>query len=714
MSSSGTSAAWVNNGVSGGWTTAGEWTPAAVPGAGANVSIGSAATNLAVPWTVTVAGNQAAGSLTLDMGQSGALSITGALDDSGTANLGAASAGGATVDLGAGASLTVGGNLAAISSTFQVNGGTISTGGFADLSKGTIDIGSGGVWNAASLWDGLFYTASVDITAGGRLAVSGPLNVGFDATKTSDTEGIGSLIATGGGVVTAAMLDVVNTSMVEVDGSSGIVVGSGSSVPGAVAVEKGATLALEAATVSANVVDDGLLAAYLNPSAAAYSAGSGPVITGTLSGDGGVAISGGYTLDVGNAAGFTGAILIASGGTLRINAGAAPTGYIDMAGGTLDLRGLSFASGPTIGYTGSTLTVGGESIDVGSGFSLTRFAVSADGAGGTQVTLTPCYAAGTRIATEAGETRVELLRPGMHVRTAGGRLAPVLWVGQRTVDVRAAPHLAPVRIDMGAFAPGLPRRDLLLSPDHAVSVGEVLMQARALVNGATIRQDATLPAITYVHVELDRHDLLLAEGLAAESYLDTGNRGQFQGTGAPAYGEADPVAEAAALQAFAERGCAKLVLRGPEVAAAQARLRARASAMGWCLVEDPALGFVADRPGLHVVQDGPQTLQVLLPAGTRHVRLVSRSFIPEVLDPAIPDGRQLGVAVAAELDGTWLEEAAFGRGWYPPDAGVQWRWTDGDAELVLPAHDRPVVLTVHLLAAGGRYWVRQAVTTRAA
>jgi hypothetical protein len=31
----------------------------------------------------------------------------------------------------------------------------------------------------------------------------------------------------------------------------------------------------------------------------------------------------------------------------------------------------------------------------------------------------------------------------------------------------------------------------------------------------------------YVHVELDRHDILLAEGLPAESYLDTGNRAAF-------------------------------------------------------------------------------------------------------------------------------------------------------------------------------------------
>ena len=86
-----------------------------------------------------------------------------------------------------------------------------------------------------------------------------------------------------------------------------------------------------------------------------------------------------------------------------------------------------------------------------------------------------------------------------------------------------------MRVKVGAFGTGRPRRDLVLSPDHAVHGSAladgpaVLVPVRYLVNGATIVQEAA-DAISYFHVELDRHDVLLAEGLPTESYLDTANR----------------------------------------------------------------------------------------------------------------------------------------------------------------------------------------------
>jgi hypothetical protein len=67
----------------------------------------------------------------------------------------------------------------------------------------------------------------------------------------------------------------------------------------------------------------------------------------------------------------------------------------------------------------------------------------------------------------------------------------------------------------------------LLSPDHALFVDGLLIPVRYLCNGATIRQDAR-SEVTYFHVELDRHDILRAEGLPVESYLDAGNRGAFE------------------------------------------------------------------------------------------------------------------------------------------------------------------------------------------
>lgn len=714
MSASVTSANWANVGVSGSWADATKWNPASVPGASNNVLIGTMAANTTVPWTVTVAGAQAANSLTMDMGSHGTLSVTGALNVAGTADLGYGTVAGGTVDLGAGASLTVGGNMVAMDSTFVVNGATVTTGGYADLDGANAALQNNAVWNANSLWIGQFFTTGVTVGAGSRLDAAAQINVGYDGTKTTPfVEGIGSLAAAGGGIVSTPSLDVVNGSVVQVDSLSSIAIGGAPTVAGALAIGSGGTVALEAAKVTANVVDNGILTALLNPNAASLSAGTGPVISGTLSGGGSVHVGTGYTMEVGNAAGFAGSVTIDHGGTLRLDAGGAPTGPISMKEGTLDLRGLAFSGSQALAYAGSMLSVDGTTLDVGTGLSVQDFTTSKDATGGTIIVEVACYAAGTRITAEQGEVAVELLRAGDRVRTASGRIAPVRWVGQTTLDVRRHPHAAPVRIAPGAFAPGLPRRELLVSGDHAIAIGDVLIPARKLVNGATIRQDLSVPAITYVHVELDRHDLLLAEGLAAESFLDTGNRGQFEGNATePTRFDADPEAEA--LRIFAERGCAPLVLHGPVVEAAHARLKARAEALGWQLVADAALTIEADGMPAQAAPDGPDALRVVVPPGTRRLLLRSRSFVPAAVDPAIRDGRELGVAVAVELDGTRLDEAAFGSGWYAADPGMPWRWTDGAATLLLPSRSRAAIATVHVVRASARYWVRGETLAQAA
>jgi hypothetical protein len=97
------------------------------------------------------------------------------------------------------------------------------------------------------------------------------------------------------------------------------------------------------------------------------------------------------------------------------------------------------------------------------------------------------------------------------------------------VDFRRHPNrqrILPVRIAAHAFAPDQPRRELLLSPDHAVFVNDVLIPVRHLINGTTVAQ---IPrhAITYYHIELPRHDVLLANGMPSESYLEAGARDAF-------------------------------------------------------------------------------------------------------------------------------------------------------------------------------------------
>ena len=695
MSGTTTSATWASVGGNGNWTVPANWSGGSVPGANTNVVVGTPTVNTTAGWTVTVSGAQTVNNATLEMGTGGTLSVAGALNIAGNASLGYASVGGATVDLGAGASLTVGGNMVALLTNFQVQGGTVTTGGYADIDESNVTIANGGVWNGDTVWLGEFFTTGATVGANGALSAN-ELLIGKDGTTAAPyVEGAGYLDVTAGGVVSAAStLAVVNGSKVTVDAASAVVVGGAPSVAGAIAIGAGGMMSLENSTVTGAIADNGVLNVMADAGASSLSAGTRGMITGALSGTGSLTIGAGYTLAVQDASGFSGSIA--------------------MAGGALDLTGLAYGSGQTLAYDAATgiLTVGTDMLHVGTGLALAQFADAKDAGTGTVVMETACYAAGTRIAAEFGELTVESLRPGDLVRTAAGRLAPVRWVGQSRIDVRQHPHAAPVRIAADAFGPGRPRRDLLVSGDHAIAVNDVLIPAARLLNGASIRQDFAAPAVTYVHVELDRHDLLLAEGLAAESFLDTGNRGQMDGSDPAPRFDAERTEQALAI--FAERGCARLVLAGPAVEAAQAQLRARAQALGWRLVEDPGLLVEADRLGVQVLPDGPSALRVVVPAGTRWVRLLSRSFVPAVLNPAVPDGRLLGAALALDLDGAWLPEAAFSTGWYAPDDGASWRWTDGAATLLLPALPRPAVLTLHLMPAGARYWIREDALARAA
>ena len=147
-----------------------------------------------------------------------------------------------------------------------------------------------------------------------------------------------------------------------------------------------------------------------------------------------------------------------------------------------------------------------------------------------------CFASGTEIRTARGDVPVERLVIGDLVVTAGGATRPIRWLGSRTLDCRRHPRPAdvmPVRIVAGAFGEDRPARDLWLSPGHSVCLdilGEVLIPASALVDGAAITQ-ISVKEVTYWHVELESHDVILAEGLPAESYLEMGNRSFFSESG---------------------------------------------------------------------------------------------------------------------------------------------------------------------------------------
>ena len=219
----------------------------------------------------------------------------------------------------------------------------------------------------------------------------------------------------------------------------------------------------------------------------------------------------------------------------------AVAGRCDQRGCAVDLVGLAPGTlTPNYSGTGSggTLAISNGSSIVASlafagNYVNAHFTLDPDGAGGSDVELVPCFCAGTRIATPRGEVAVEDLRAGDRVLTVSGARRKIRWIGHRRVACTGHPRpdqVWPVRIRAGAFGDHQPIRDLLLSPDHAVLRAGDLIPIRYLVNGATVVQEPR-DAVTYWHVELDRHDVLLAEGLGCESYLDTGNRSAFAGGG---------------------------------------------------------------------------------------------------------------------------------------------------------------------------------------
>lgn len=245
------------------------------------------------------------------------------------------------------------------------------------------------------------------------------------------------------------------------------------------------------------------------------------------------------------------------------------TGAADLAGfigsGALDLA-LSVNGGSTINGPGNLLTRllarAGAQVHI-------SYAYLPNASAGVA-----CFAAGTRIATEEGETPVQLLQIGHRVRSVlRGGIAPIVWIGHRQVvcDRHPRPDRAwPIRVVAGAFAPGMPARDLFLSPDHAVFVDDVLVPVRHLKNGTTIAQ-VPADSVIYYHVELDAHDVLLAEGLPAESYLNGGDRSAFANGGGVV--QAYPDFNVLAWEA---EGCAPLVVTGPILDAVRSRVERRA------------------------------------------------------------------------------------------------------------------------------------------
>ena len=551
----------------------------------------------------------------------GANPSTGTLTDSGTIS----GTGGTAVRFGDGAERLI------LEPGFVINGSVV--GGTAANDVTTLELGAGtsGAFNAVTgdsgtLTNGFSFSdiQAIAIDAGATWSFTGA-----DAIATLQASGT---------VIVASSLDV--TSALDPTGG------------GTLQVAASATLEVASAVGAGNTISLGAGAKLVIDTAADFGTGQGTA---------------GYSGDV--IAGF-------------------------VQGDVIDLADVSYASATIQSYTPGT-----NQLQVGDGTHTADLSFAAgapglpgtlvlgnDSNGGTVVESVACYGRGTRILTVRGEVAVENLRVGDLVVTfldAGATLKPVKWLGHRRVDLR--PHFQPanthpVRFRAGALDERCPHRDLLVSPNHRMRFGDTLVTAIELVNGASVVQDS--PAqIEYWHVELDGHDVILAEGVQAETYQDTGNRAAFENGSVVLL---HPVLDGDVLQPCLPYAGADAEIR--------THLIARAEALGWMRSVDPAPWVEASGQRIMPVREG-YCSRFELPPGCSNVRLRSRSGRAWDVDPHSSDRRQLGLKLhgltlhgrngtqGVALDSPLLVEG-FDR--VERDAtGWTWRWTNGDAVLAL-------------------------------
>jgi len=143
-----------------------------------------------------------------------------------------------------------------------------------------------------------------------------------------------------------------------------------------------------------------------------------------------------------------------------------------------------------------------------------------------------CFLAGSMITAPTGETPIEELSIGDRVQTAKGEYVDVKWIGRQTVATRFGPaeRLMPVRFAAGSLGDRLPTSDLTVTADHGMLVDGVICHAGALVNGTTITRVPLAEMgerYTVYHIETDAHEIILANGAPAETFIDNVSRRAF-------------------------------------------------------------------------------------------------------------------------------------------------------------------------------------------
>lgn len=642
---------------------------------------------------------------------------------------------GAVMALQADASIAAGGMLAVLTESFAVSG-NVSVAGTAIISGALTATGALLVAGSVSV-SGSLVAGSASISAGGDLAqtggqgrfgsltVAGVLDVVNAGSISAASLALSGVMDLGGNAALVSS-GVVSTSGSLVVGPDGRVMAGGLNQTAGVLSLGGMADFAGAVTLDGLALLGGgtLLAPFVSLQAGALLIGGG--VVGAVGSLGVMVVNGGTVIAAGDLI-LAEDVTLSNGGAISLAGSSALDIFHAVTGGTIEFAGsdavltindagqFSAAVGgmldhdviDLIGVAPSLVSFSGGQVSVvdGNGVAVGQFGLAvaagqpavqilADGAGGSLITLggdMPCFARGTRLLTPNGYRPVETLRPGDPVITLGGERRAVRWVGWRTLDLNGYDKAQPVLFAPHALGPGMPKRGVCLSPLHAVWIGGVLVPACHLVNGATIKV-AKQAAVTYYHIELDRHEILLAEGMAAESFIDNGNRRQL-------YTELG-------VRGRACQPVARLVTGGAELAAIRWRLHEIALQAGFSLTYQPGLRAVA--AGASVLPDirrnrGRREMRFAFPKAAGALGLVARTAAPADTDPDCDDRRQLGICLAGLPPGVRL-----GAGWFEQAGGDAGIWMGAAGRLDFEGKLRQG-LTLGL-AAVIRSWVAPAPT----
>ncbi len=142
-----------------------------------------------------------------------------------------------------------------------------------------------------------------------------------------------------------------------------------------------------------------------------------------------------------------------------------------------------------------------------------------------------CFTPGTKIATKRGEVPVQQLKEGDRVLTRDNGPQEIRWIGRRNLnraDLEKMPAYFPILFRAGSLGDGQPQRDMMVSPNHRMLVTselaevmfgerEVLVAAKHLT-GLDGVESLPIPKVSYIHMMFDAHEVVLADGVWAESF----------------------------------------------------------------------------------------------------------------------------------------------------------------------------------------------------